>query len=96
MGAEANARTRRILIDGVRKRAAEVLDQSVESEKEDNPFLEGAAAILDALRRGQIECRIYDKGKFNIATYRRPSEIKDMSPKKKRNIYGKFISKGMV
>lgn len=34
--------------------------------------------------------------RFNIATYRRPSEIKDMSPKKKRNISDKFISKDMV
>lgn len=69
MGAEANARTRRLLIDGVRKRAIEVLDQSIESDKGGNPFLEGVPAILDALRQGQIECRIYDKGKFHAKAY---------------------------
>ena len=69
MGAEANARTRRTLVDGVRKRAVEMLDQSVESDKQGNPFLKGVPAILDALRRGQIECRIYDKGKFHAKAY---------------------------
>ena len=34
--------------------------------------------------------------RFNIADYKRPSEIKDMSPKKKRNTSDKFISKDMV
>ena len=52
-GAEANARTRRTLVDGVRKRAVEMLDQSIESDKQGNPFLKGVPAILDALRRGR-------------------------------------------
>ena len=69
MGAEANARTRRTLVDGVRKRAVEMLDQSIESDKQGNPFLKGVPAILDALRRGQVECRIYDKGKFHAKAY---------------------------
>ena len=69
MGAETNARTRRILIDGVRNQAIEILNNSLESEKQDNPFLNGVPAIRDALRRGQIECRVYDKGKFHAKTY---------------------------
>ena len=69
MGAETNARTRRILIDGVRNRAVEILDNSLEHEKQDNPFLNGVPAILDALRRGQIKCRVYDKGKFHAKAY---------------------------
>ena len=69
MGAETNARTRRILMDGVCNRAVATLDNSLEYEKQANPFLNGVQTILDALRRGQIECRIYDKGKFHAKAY---------------------------
>ena len=69
MGAETNYRTRRVLLDAVRTQAAEVLNQSIESDKQDNPFLHGVPEILDGLRHGQIECRIYDKRKFHAKTY---------------------------
>ena len=68
MGAETTHRTRRALLDSVRSRAVDILNQSIESDKQDNPFLHGVPAILKGLRRGQIECRIYDKGKFHAKT----------------------------
>ena len=50
-------------------RAIEALDKSIESDKQDNPFLHGVPAVLEGLRSGQIECRVYDKGKFHAKTY---------------------------
>ena len=69
MGAEMTHRTRKALLDAVRNRAVEALDRSIESDKQDNPFLHGVPAILEGLRSGQIECRVYDKGKFHAKTY---------------------------
>ena len=69
MGAETTQSTRRALLNAVRTRAVETLDQSIESDKQNNPFLHGVPAILEGLRSGQIECRVYDKGKFHAKTY---------------------------
>ena len=55
MGAEMTHRTRRVLLEAVRANATEQLDDSIEHEKEPNPFLTGVPAILEALRSGQIE-----------------------------------------
>src|SRR5688572_28134019 len=60
MGAEMTFRTRKALLDAVRKRAVEILDSSIEADKDTNPFLNGVQAILDALCSRQIECRVYD------------------------------------
>lgn len=69
MGAEITHRTRKALLDAVRSRAIEILDQGIEADKEANPFLRGVPAILEALRSRQIECRIYDKDKFHAKAY---------------------------
>ena len=69
MGAETTHRTRKALLDSVRTKVAEALDQSIESSKQDNPFLHGVPAVLKGLRSGQIECRVYNKGKFHAKTY---------------------------
>ena len=69
MGAETTYRTRKAILEAVRNRATARLDQSLEHEKEDNPFLSGVPAILDAFKSGQIECRIYNKEKFHAKTY---------------------------
>lgn len=69
MGAETTERTKRILLKAVRDRALESLDTSIEESKAVNPFLKGIPAILDALKSGQIECRVYDKGKFHAKAY---------------------------
>ncbi len=34
-----------------------------------NPFLDGVPAIVEALRSGKIECRVYDKDKFHAKAY---------------------------
>ena len=69
MGAETTYRTRTALLDAVRGRAVQILDGSLEENKGTNPFLHGVPAILDALRSGQIECRVYDKDKFHAKAY---------------------------
>ena len=69
MGAEITHRTRKALLESVRGNALEKLDESIEEDKAPNPFLHGVPAILDALRSGQIECRIYDKAKFHAKAY---------------------------
>jgi superfamily II DNA or RNA helicase len=69
MGAEMTLRTRRALLETVRTRAVEVLDGSMEAEKDRNPFLQGVPAILQALKSGQIECKVYDQDKFHAKAY---------------------------
>jgi hypothetical protein len=69
MGAETTHRTRKAILDAVRKRAVEALDSSVEGEKDANPFLNGVPAVLEALQSGQIECRVYDHDKFHAKAY---------------------------
>ncbi len=69
MGAEMTHRTRKGLLDAVRSQAMKILDSSIEADKVANPFLHGVPAILEALRSGQIECRVYDKDKFHAKAY---------------------------
>ncbi len=69
MGAETTHRTRKAILEAVRAKALDRLDESIEEDKEPNPFLHGVPAILQALRSGQIECRVYDKDKFHAKTY---------------------------
>ncbi|MEX2445193.1 MAG: helicase-related protein [Alkalispirochaeta sp.] len=69
MGAEMTRRTRRILLETIRSRVVEVLDQSLEEVKNPNPFLHGVSAILEGLSSGQIECRVYDREKFHAKAY---------------------------
>jgi superfamily II DNA or RNA helicase len=69
MGAETTQRTRKALLDAVRARAVQILDGSIEADKDANPFLHGVPAVLEALRSGQIECRVYDKDKFHAKAY---------------------------
>ena len=69
MGAEVTHRTRKALLDAVQKHVVDVLDGSIEANKDSNPFLNGVPAILEALRSGQIECRVYDRDKFHAKAY---------------------------
>ena len=68
MGDEVSKRTRKALIEGTQQLSS-VLDASIESQKESNDFLAGVPAILEALRKKQIECRIYTKEKFHAKAY---------------------------
>lgn len=69
MGDEVTKRTRQALLEAVKDRAEFILDQSIELDKEKNPFLHGIPAIVEAIRKGKIECRVYDKDKFHAKTY---------------------------
>ena len=69
MGAETTHRTRKAIREAVQAQALDRLDESLEEDKERNPFLHGVPAILGALRSGQIECRVYDKAKFHAKAY---------------------------
>ena len=69
MGAETAHRTRKAILEAVRAQALDRLDESIEADKAQNPFLHGVPAILDALRSGQVECRVYDKDKFHAKAY---------------------------
>src|SRR5882724_377037 len=55
LGAEMSARTRQALLDGLKQRTEQILDQSIEEQKEQNDFLNGVAAIVDGVRSGKIE-----------------------------------------
>lgn len=66
MGDEVSHRTRKTLLAGV---VEQKLDQSIEAEKDKNDFLAGVTAIVDALSRRQIECRVYTKEKFHAKAY---------------------------
>lgn len=72
MGSEVTKRTHRAFTAAQREllpRITERLDESVETSKEENDFLEGVPAIVEALRSGQIECRVYRKDKFHAKAY---------------------------
>ena len=69
LGAEMTHRTRKALLTAVRERAVQILDGSIEADKDTNPFLHGVPAVLAAMQSGQIECRVYDKGKFHAKAY---------------------------
>ena len=69
LGAETTHRTRKTILDAVRAQALDRLDEGIEKDKEPNPFLHGVPAIVNALRSGQIECRVYDKDKFHAKAY---------------------------
>jgi superfamily II DNA or RNA helicase len=69
LGDEMTARTRQALLEGLRERTKRVLDASIENEKEANDFLAGVPAIVDGIRSGKIECRVYAKKKFHAKAY---------------------------
>lgn len=68
MGDEVSKRTKKAFDDGL-VRLTGRLDQSIESEKKKNDFLDGVAAIVEAIRSGKIQCRVYRKDKFHAKAY---------------------------
>ena len=68
MGDEVSKRTKKALLASI-ETAKQILDASIEREKEKNDFLTGVPAIVDAIRKDQIECRIYTKEKFHAKAY---------------------------
>lgn len=68
MGDEVSLRTRDAFQKALSK-TIRLLDQSIEEEKKKNDFLLGAPAIVEALKSGKIECKVYRKDKFHAKTY---------------------------
>ena len=68
MGDEVSKRTKRAFEEGLKK-IATTLDASLESEKKTNDFLSGVPAVVEALRSGKIQCRVYRKDKFHAKCY---------------------------
>ncbi len=68
MGDEVSKRTMNAFREGL-TRISSRLDQSLEKEKEKNDFLIGVPAIVEAIRFGKIQCRVYRKDKFHAKTY---------------------------
>ncbi|MBN2860356.1 MAG: helicase, partial [Sphaerochaetaceae bacterium] len=69
MGGETSSRSRVVLLKEVKARTEGRLNESIEKEKHENPFLTGVSAIVDALKSGKIECRVYTNGKFHAKAY---------------------------
>lgn len=68
LGNEVTKRTKDV-IDAAVAAILNKLKNSVDQEQEHNEFLIGVPAILDALKSGKIECRVYDKSKFHAKAY---------------------------
>ena len=61
MGDEPTKRTKAHLISALQ----DVTNDNIESVKERDDALHGLAAVQDAIRKGQIAVRVYDKAKFH-------------------------------
>ncbi len=68
MGDEVSLRTKRAFADSLRKIDGR-LNSSLESEKSQNDFLHGVSAIVEAIRSGKIQCRVFRKDKFHAKAY---------------------------
>jgi superfamily II DNA or RNA helicase len=68
MGNEVSLRTKQAFQRGIGEVNAR-LDRSLEAEKERNDFLQGVPAIVEAIRSGKIQCRVYKKEKFHAKGY---------------------------
>ncbi|MFC2023425.1 helicase-related protein [Chloroflexota bacterium] len=68
MGNEVSKRTKKAFVEGL-ERITHRLDESIEKAKEADDFLSGVPAIVDAIRSGQIQARVYRKEKFHAKAY---------------------------
>lgn len=68
MGDQVTLKTKKAFGEALRRRA-EVLGDSLEDEKDKNPFLHGVDAIVEGLVSGQIECRVFRDDKFHAKAY---------------------------
>ena len=68
MGDETSKRTQLAFSEAVKWIAAK-LDGSIEDEKEKNDFLTGVPDVVEGLRSGRIQCRVYRERKFHAKAY---------------------------
>ncbi|QOV90201.1 helicase-related protein [Humisphaera borealis] len=68
LGDQVTARTKRDF-DRILSRITRELDGSIEDEKRRNDFLDGINAIVEAMRAGRFQARVYRKAKFHAKAY---------------------------
>lgn len=68
MGAEVSLRSHAAFKEALEARTV-TLDESLEQTKQKNDFLDGVPAIVEALKSGRIECRVYRREKFHAKAY---------------------------
>jgi len=68
MGDEVSNRTKDAFVKAMERLTAR-LDGSIEAEKQKNDFLAGMGAIVEGIRSGRIQCRVYRKDKFHAKAY---------------------------
>jgi hypothetical protein len=69
MGDQVATRTKKALLEAVRRQAIAHLDETIEGRKQHDPFLAGADAVVAALKDGRIVCRVYNRDKFHAKAY---------------------------
>jgi superfamily II DNA or RNA helicase len=70
MGDEMTTRTNKAIRKAeVMKKNGELLDTSLEGDKDGDPFLRHVPKIIEGMRSGKIECRVYDRTKFHAKAY---------------------------
>lgn len=65
MGDEVTKKTKTVLTEALTAR----LDASIEEQKVRDDFLDGVPAIVDAIKAGRIQFRVYRKTKFHAKAY---------------------------
>ena len=68
LGSEVTKHTKDV-IDTVVEAMLGRLKESIDEEQEKNEFLIGIPAIVEAMKRKKIECRVYTEGKFHAKAY---------------------------
>lgn len=68
LGNEVTKRTKDVIDEIVNSLLKGVKD-SIDKEHEKNEFLIGVPAIIDAMKSGKIECKVFDKSKFHAKAY---------------------------
>lgn len=68
LGNEVTKRTKDVIDEVVNSLLKGVKD-SIDKEHEKNEFLIGVPAIIDAMKSGKIECKVFDKSKFHAKAY---------------------------
>lgn len=54
MGDEVTERTKRLLFEALKSKAEKAVNSNLESEKDENPFLDGVPAIIEGLTSGRL------------------------------------------
>ena len=67
-GDEVTARTSKVF-EKMLQELSKRIDNGIEDDKEKDEFLTGVPAIIDALKSGKIECRVYNHSKFHAKSY---------------------------